>query len=128
MRYIILLMGLMAIPAASFASAKTQPPSPGERLFQRDCAACHTIARGSGAAEGPSLYGVIGRKIGSMSGFRYSPALRAKSGKVWTAKLLDQWLTDTQKYAPGANMVYFSENPRERMLLINYMQEQSAAR
>src|SRR5262249_15930142 len=36
----------------------------------------------------PSLFGVVGRKAGSVPGFRYSPA-NQKSGETWDAATLD---------------------------------------
>ncbi len=120
------LAGLIVLASSSGAAAQTRPL--GERLYHRDCAACHTIARGSGSSEGPSLRGVVGRKIASVPGYRYSPALRRRGKEVWTAALLDRFLQDSQKFALGSNMVYFSEDPRERAALIAFMRSAAAVR
>lgn len=49
---------------------------------------------------GPSLYGLIGRKAGSVAGFRYTTVLKDQSF-VWTSERLEQWLRQPQKGMPG---------------------------
>src|SRR5262249_2311052 len=51
----------------------------GEKYFE-DCASCHTLASGQNGV-GPSLFGVLGRKAGTLDDYRYSPALK-RSGIV----------------------------------------------
>ena len=46
----------------------------GEKVFKK-CAACHTIAKGGGNKIGPALWGVLGRKSGSISDYKYSKAM-----------------------------------------------------
>src|SRR4051794_28980620 len=36
------------------------------------CRSCHTIAQGGGNMTGPNLFGVVGRRAGSLPGFNYS--------------------------------------------------------
>ena len=40
----------------------------GEKIFKK-CAACHSINKGGKNKIGPALWGVLGRKSGSVSGF-----------------------------------------------------------
>ena len=47
------------------------------------CKVCHKFEKGGGALVGPDLYGVVGRKIASVEGFNYTPALKAHEGE-WT--------------------------------------------
>ena len=75
----------------------------GEKRFE-DCAACHAVDRNA-TSVGPSLYGMFERKAGSLTDFRYSPALK-RSGIVWTAQTLDTFLADPQKVVPANRMPY----------------------
>ena len=74
----------------------------GRAVFERDCRACHSVARGQNHV-GPSLFGVIGRTAGSISSFVYSGALRG-SGLVWSEATLDAFLGDPQAAVPGTAM------------------------
>ena len=55
---------------ALFASTSVDD---GKKVFKK-CAACHNIAKGGANKIGPALWGVIGRKAGSISGYKYSKA------------------------------------------------------
>ena len=69
------------------------------------CKVCHKFEKGGGALVGPDLYGVVGRKIASVEGFAYTPALKAHDG-VWTYENLDPWLKNPQTFAPGTMMAF----------------------
>jgi cytochrome c2 len=75
----------------------------GEKRFE-ECAACHTLERGSNAV-GPSLSGLFARKAGELTDFRYSPALK-RSGIAWTPESLDTFIADPQKTVPANRMPY----------------------
>jgi cytochrome c len=96
----------------------------GERLYQR-CYACHSLAPDEKPAlQGPSLYGIIGRRAASLANFSYSPALTAKSegGLVWTEDDLDQFLSDPERVIPGNQMGFFGlPDARDRSDLIAYL-------
>ena len=69
------------------------------------CKVCHTFDKGGAALVGPNLYDVIGRKIASVAGFNYTPALKAHEGE-WTYETLDPWLKNPQAFAPGTMMAF----------------------
>jgi len=69
------------------------------------CKVCHKFDKGGGTLMGPDLYGVVGRKIASVEGFNYTPALKAHEGD-WTYEKLDSWLKNPQAFAPGTAMAF----------------------
>ena len=93
----------------------------GEKKFE-ECAACHKIAPGEDNV-GPSLHGVFGRKAGTLTDFRYSPALK-RSGITWTPQTLDTFLADPQKVVPANRMPYAGlSEASDRADLIAYLQK-----
>jgi cytochrome c len=95
-----LLLVLAALPAAR------ADPVRGARVFQR-CYACHSVVRGEVKLPGPNLSGVLGRRAGSLPGFRFSPAMieaGAARGLVWTRATLDAFLADPPGLVPGTGM------------------------
>jgi cytochrome c len=75
----------------------------GAEVF-RACVACHTFAPDQGNRAGPTLHGVFGRKIATLPGYNFSPALK-KLDIVWTpetvAKLFE---VGPAAYTPGTKM------------------------
>ena len=63
---------------ALFASTSS---AEGAKIFKK-CAACHSISQGGGNKIGPALWGVLGRKAGSISDYKYSKAM-ATHAKQW---------------------------------------------
>jgi len=54
----------------------------GANLFKTRCAQCHTLGEGEANKIGPNLHGLFGRKTGSVDGFSYTDANKAK-GITW---------------------------------------------
>ena len=77
----------------------------GERLFNQQCKACHTVDKDGARTVGPNLHGLVGRKAGSTEGFSSSDAMKA-SGIVWDDKTLVEYLKDPKGRVPGTKMVY----------------------
>jgi cytochrome c len=83
------------------------------------CAACHAPAGGHGT--GPSLSGVLGRRAGTLAGFRYSRAMRG-SGITWDAESLDRYIANPQKVVPGNRMPFAGlEDPGQRAAIVQYL-------
>ena len=93
----------------------------GQMLYQAKCTGCHSV---DADRIGPRHRDVVGRKIASVPGFSYSPAIK-KLGGVWTPARLDQWLSGTQKMAPGSRMYIQIDDPTQRRLLIAYLKSVS---
>jgi cytochrome c len=97
----------------------------GERVFQR-CFACHSIVAGEDRLPGPNLRTVLGRRAGTLPGFRFSPAMieAGARGLVWTRPTLDAYLADPQTYLPGTEM---SMPPltraEDRQAVIEYLEQ-----
>lgn len=109
--------GAAAAPEAAATPADTPPVAWGK------CAACHTAKPGINAV-GPTLFGVIGRKAGSVPGFAYSDANKA-SGITWDENTLDQYLAAPMKMVPGTKMVFAGlSDPAERKAVIEYLEKQ----
>jgi cytochrome c len=93
----------------------------GEQKFV-ECGACHSLKPGV-AMVGPSLAGLFGRKAGSLTDFRYSPAMR-RSGITWDAQTLDAFLADPQKDVPANRMPYAGlTDAAARADLISYLEK-----
>ncbi len=91
----------------------------GAKVFKK-CVACHKLEDGV-KATGPSLYGIIGRSVGAVDGFRYSDAMAGKGGE-WTAEALDVFLTKPSADIPGTKMSFSGLSKEgDRVNLIAYL-------
>ncbi len=76
---------------------------PGAEVF-RACSACHTLDPDGGNRAGPTLHGVIGRRIATAPGYDYSPALRGMD-IVWTKETIARLFEiGPNAYTPGTKM------------------------
>jgi cytochrome c len=78
----------------------------GQGVFKK-CMACHTSNKGGANMVGPNLYGIVGRKLATASGFeaRYSDAMKNHGGE-WTFELLAKYLHKPAQEIPGNKMVF----------------------
>ena len=104
------------------SSARAQDVSVGERLFKRHCGICHVAEKDSARRlQGPNLWGLIGRKAGTIEGYRYSDANK-NSGIVWSAETLDPYLADPREVIKGTIMAFVGvKKPDERKAIIEYL-------
>jgi len=74
---------------------------------------------------GPNLYGVFGRKAGTVPGLVVSVPLK-DSGIVWTAEVMDKWLEKPSAVVPGTIMAFAGVvKPEDRASLIAYMRKET---
>jgi cytochrome c len=91
------VVGASADPLAPFAGDH------GAEVF-RACIACHTLRAGEGPRAGPTLAGIFGRKIATLPGYNFSPALK-RLDIVWTPETLSKLFeVGPLTYTPGTKM------------------------
>lgn len=123
------LAGALALLAAAAGARAAGPAADsavlaaGERAYQK-CYACHSLEGPDPTTQGPSLKGVLGRRVAAEEGFAYSPALRAYAAQQaeWTREALDAFIADPQAAVPGNEMGFFGiADAAERLALIEYL-------
>ena len=98
----------------------------GEKVFKK-CTACHMIAADGKNKIGPNLWGVIGRKAGSISDYKYSKAMVAYA-KEWTFEEMNSYLIKPQAYIKGTKMAFAGlRKEKDRASVILYMNSKSAS-
>jgi cytochrome c len=99
---------LGALSAMAAAAVSLQPavaaPLPKPPAFAI-CGVCHKVAAGEKSSLGPNLWGVNGRKAGTLAGYTYSPAMKA-ANITWSRDKIAAFIADPKKTVPGTKMVY----------------------
>jgi cytochrome c len=119
----------LVLPLAGAAPAFAADAAAGQRVFNQ-CRACHTVEQGGRNGVGPNLHGMFGRAAGSIEGFRYSAALkaRAEAGLVWTPETLAPYLRNPREAVPGGSMAFAGlRNEQQIADLIAYLQQATGA-
>jgi cytochrome c len=96
------VLGAALIAAATAATAADIEN--GKAIFNK-CRACHQIGESAKNMVGPELNGVIGRKAGSVPGFRYSEANKT-SGLTWDEATFREYIKNPKAKVPGTKMVF----------------------
>ena len=117
----ILRLMLIAATVGSVASpAFAGNPAKGKAVFQAECSICHAITANAPGI-GPSLFGVVGRKAGSLPHYAYSSAMRAAAFD-WTPAKLTAYVQAPQKVVPGDKMPYEGlKDPAKVANLVAYL-------
>jgi cytochrome c len=92
-----MFVGLASAQAAGDAAA-------GKTLFTQKCGLCHSAVQGQNKI-GPSLYGVVGRKAGSVADYTYSDAMK-NANRTWDEATLSDYLTNPRQKIPGVKMIF----------------------
>jgi cytochrome c len=72
----------------------------------KQCAACHTFAKGEPNRVGPNLWNIVGDERGKdRGGFNFSAAMKGKGGE-WSYEELNKFLKDPRGYIPGTAMTF----------------------
>jgi cytochrome c len=93
----------------------------GAQVF-RACIACHALKADEGPRAGPTLAGVFGRRIATLPGYDFSPALR-KLDIVWTPQTLSKLFeVGPAAYTPGTKMPEQRVGAEDRAALVKFLQ------
>jgi len=110
MKLKLAIAGLMIAiaPTVSFASSDAVgDATKGAKVFKK-CKACH-VPDVEKNKVGPHLVGIIGRAAGSVEGYKYSKAMKAKAGDIgnWDEANLKEFLVNPKKYLGGRSKMSF---------------------
>lgn len=109
-----------ALVAAGPASAEGKAEE-GKKVFNQ-CKACHSVEAGKNGV-GPSLKGVIGRKSGTVDGFKYSDQMK-NANIVWSDEALEKYLKNPKEFIPGNKMVFVGLKKESQIAdVIAYLKE-----
>ena len=100
----------------------------GEKVFKK-CKVCHVVAKTKNKI-GPHLVNLFERKAGSVEGYKYSSAMKAKGeeGLVWNAETLDTYLTKPKKFVPKTKMMFPGlKKKSDRINIIAYLETATKA-
>ncbi len=120
---LLLMIGFAGARAAEPGGAVLSGDAARGQLIFGQCRTCHYPEKGFGHHNGPSLWGVFGRKAGSAEGYAYYSDELQKAGFVWTPELLDYWLANPRRFLPKSSMVVFATTPQQRADLIEYLRQ-----
>jgi cytochrome c len=95
----------------------------GERQFMRKCSICHALEPGPSRKAGPTLFGVFGRRAGTVPGYVYSKTLDG-SDIVWSAETINTLFDQgPDHYIPGSKMpMQVIAGPQDRADLITFLE------
>jgi cytochrome c len=93
----------LALALAGTTAQADGDAAKGEKVFTK-CKVCHEIASDKNKV-GPTLQGVIGRKAGTVEGFKYSEPMTA-SGVTWDATTIAEYVKQPKQFVPGNKMAF----------------------
>jgi cytochrome c len=110
---------VMARPAELNAVAGEER---GAEVFKA-CAACHTLTPDGGNRAGPTLHRVFGRRIATLPGYNFSPALKALD-ITWNAETISRLFEiGPARYTPGTKMPEQTVSDEDRKALVRFLEK-----
>jgi cytochrome c len=115
-------LGLMVTGAVEDPLAAYQG-HPGAEVF-RACVACHTLSPDEGNRAGPTLSGIFGRRIATLPGYNFSPALK-ELDIVWSKETVAELFeVGPATYTPGTKMPEQTiGSAADREALVDFLEE-----
>ncbi|GJD74881.1 c-type cytochrome [Methylobacterium goesingense] len=119
-------IGPLAMPRPADALAAYHGDR-GAEVF-RACVACHALRPEDGPRAGPSLAGIIGRRIATAPDYRYSDALKGMD-IVWDARTIARLFeVGPARYTPGTRMPEQTiTSAEDREALVRFLERATAA-
>ncbi|UQV43792.1 cytochrome c family protein [Janthinobacterium lividum] len=118
-----LLLASVAAAQAAAPAVLTGNAEAGKAAF-RKCASCHQVGPSARGGFGPKLTGVIGRKAGATTDYKYSAAMK-NANIVWTEQNLAGFLKAPSDFIPGNNMRFWGiGNAQQVADLLAYLRTQ----
>jgi cytochrome c len=115
----------LAILALSASTGQAADVAKGEAAFVRQCAICHTIDKGGENRLGPNLFGIVGKRAGTVPGFKYTNAFRNTATFEWSEGLLGPWIALPAVMVPGTAMgVFPGVSDRDKDDIVAYLAAQ----
>jgi cytochrome c len=100
---------------------------PGAQVF-RACVACHTLKADEGPRAGPTLAGIFGRRIATLPGYDFSPALK-KLNIIWTPETVSKLFEiGPAAYTPGTKMPEQRVGAEDRAALVKFLERVTSKR
>ena len=97
----------------------------GKSFVNKNCASCHDFNMPIKNKIGPSLANIYNRKIGSLSGYKYSKTL-INMDKEWDTANLYYFLEKPKEWAVGTKMSYRGISNSTKLIdTIKYLRENS---
>lgn len=115
---------------ASTGAALADGDAAAGAIVFKKCSACHTATEAKNKV-GPSLMGLVGRKVASVEGFKYSEAMKTfgADGKVWDETHLSAYLADPKATVPKNKMAFPGlKKPEDIQNVIAYLKTAAAAK
>ncbi len=101
----ILTLAALIVTLSMATAAQASDPAKGKSVFGSQCAICHAVTSHSPSGIGPNLFGVVGRKAGSLPGYSYSNAMNA-AATVWTEARLKAYIASPAQNIAGNKMPF----------------------
>jgi len=115
-----LAMATLGLTMLLAGTAWGADPAGGQAVFKSQCSTCHSPVAGKNVI-GPSLFGVVGRKTGSIQGFKYSVG-NQNANLTWDDATLDKYLESPKTVVPGTTMTFAGvKDAGKRADLIAYL-------
>jgi cytochrome c len=110
-------------PRDYFKLISAANPEAGKEVSKK-CEQCHDLTTTMKTVTGPPLYGLVGRPVASISGFKYTTGKGSitEIGGEWGYEKLDHYLERPKAMAPATAMNFFGlKKPADRINLLAFL-------
>jgi len=119
-KFISMFLASLGLVASATTAQAAIDIKRGADVHEAQCAECHSLKAGKNK-KGPSLFGVIGRKAGTVPDVVYSDDMKA-SNITWTPEKLREYVAAPKAMVPGTKMKYKSKmTPEETEDLLAFL-------